>query len=432
MSFYQEHAQNLPIIYETDILVIGGGPAGVAAAVGAARQGEKTFLLERYGFLGGQATAGMSGAICGLFTSGKDKPIKQLVNGFAGEFYQLLKDRKAITEPFPFGDTALSIHDPLVWKEVADNLLIEAGVKILFHTLVTDVVIEKDHLVGVLIENKDGRSVIKAKRFIDATGDADICVKAGIPFTMGDNGKIQYPTMVFRMNQVDIPKALSHPVPQLEAWVDHANQAGYYLPRRHIYLLPSPRPNEVLCNVTAVLREEALPLDPAKTEDLTYAELKGRKIIREYERFLQNYVSGFEQARINDCATQIGIRQSRTIVGMGKLMNDDVLNARKSDRSVAKSAWCIEAHGSDGIFMFYFDDDYYDIPYDTLVPIKIDNLITAGRTICAEHEALASARVTAQCFLTGYAAGVASHLSLKNQTNYADVNVQTLRSIIEY
>lgn len=432
MSFYHEAAQELPVSYETDVLVIGGGPAGVAAAVGSARQGEKTMMIERYGFCGGQATAGMSGAICGLFTSGKNKPIMQLVDGFAGEFYTQLKNRHAITEPFPFGETALAIHDPLVWKEVADDLLIDANVNILFHTLVTDVIIDKDRLIGVIIENKDGRSVIKAKRFVDTSGDADVCIKAGVPFTMGDHGKIQYPTMVFRMNNAEIPKAVSHTVHQVEEWVDKARASGYYLPRRHIYLLPSPRQNEVLCNVTAVLREEANPLDPTKTEDLSYAELKGRKIIREYERFLKDYVPGFEKARINDCATQIGIRQSRTIVALGKLKNDDVLNARKSDRSVAKSAWCIEAHGSDGIYMFYLDDDYYDIPYDTLVPEKISNLITAGRTLCAEHEALASARVTAQCFLTGYAAGVASHLSLKNQINYADVDVKTLRSIIEY
>lgn len=432
MNLYREAAQELPVSYETDILVIGGGPAGVAAAVGAARQGEKTMMLERYGFCGGQATAGMSGAICGLYTSGKGKQIRQLVNGFAGEFYQQLKDRKGITTPFPFGETALAIHDLLVWKEVADYLLTEAKVKILFHTLVTDVIVENQQLIGVIVENKDGRSVIKAKRFVDASGDGDVCVKSGVPFTMGDKGKIQYPTMVFRMNNVDMPKAVSHPVHQVEAWVDQAKTAGYYLPRRHIYLLPSPRPNEVLCNVTAVLREEASPLDPTKTEDLTYAELKGRKIIREYERFLKEYVPGFEQASINDCAAQIGIRQTRTIVARGKLMNDDVLNARKSNRSVAKSAWCIEAHGNDGIYMFYLDDDYYDIPYDTLVPENINNLITAGRTLCAEHEALASARVTAQCFLTGYAAGVASHLSLKNQTNYADIDVNTLRSIIEY
>lgn len=422
----------LPVSYQTDILVIGGGSAGVASAVGAARQGQKTMMIERYGFCGGQATAGMSGAICGLFTSGKDKPIKQLVHGFAGEFYRQLKNRDAITEPFPFGETALVMHDPLVWKEVADDLLIESGVNILFHTIVVDVIVEDNKLVGVIIENKDGRSVIKAKRFVDATGDADICVKAGVPFTMGRNGSIQYPTMMFRMNNVDMPKAISHPGFQVEKWIDDAIKAGYYLPRKHIYLLPSPRPNEVLCNVTAVLREEALPLDPTKIADLTYAELKGRKVIREYERFLKEYVPGFEQARINDCAIQIGIRQSRTIVAHGKLLNDDVLNARKSERSVAKSAWCIEAHGADGIYMFYLNDDYYDIPYNTLVPKTIPNLITAGRTLCAEHEALASARVTAQCFLTGYAAGVASHLSLKNEVSYADVDVSELKTIIEY
>ena len=431
MQTCQEKAREIPISRDVDVLIVGGGPTGVAAATAAARAGEKTLLIEKYGFCGGMATAGMSGAICGLFTSGKG-PHEQMVHGFAGEFYHHLKQRNAASDPFPFGETKLVVHEPHTWKEIADDLLESSGVQILFHTLVTEVVMVEGQLLGVIIENKSGRQCITARRFVDATGDGDLCAKAGVPFTLGRNGMVQYPTMVFRMANVDISRGVGHPVSQLEAWVEAAQRRGYTLPRKHIYLLPSPRPGEVICNVTSVLRDDGRPIDATNTDDLTFAELKGRKLVREYERFLRDVVPGFEQARLNDVAAQIGIRQSRTIHGQRCLTNDDVFNAVKSRRTVASSAWCIEAHGPEGIFMFYLDNDYYDIPYDTLLPEDVPNLITAGRSLCAEHEALASARVTAQCFLTGYAAGTAAHLSHREHCAFDEVDVDELRSIIEY
>ena len=207
---------------------------------------------------------------------------------------------------------------------------------------------------------------------------------------------------------------------------------GYDLPRKHIYLLPSPRPGEVLCNVTAVSRKDGGLLYSTRAEDLSWAEIQGRRQVREYERFLRDKVPGFENARVNDVAAQIGVRQSRTVACRGKLTNDDVFSAKKSARSIAKSAWCIEAHGADGIFMFYLQDDYYDIPYDALVPENIPNLITAGRTLCAEHEALASARVTAQCFLMGFAAGKAASIACRQSIGFGEVDVDELARLIDY
>lgn len=432
VEHYLEECKELPITYETEVVVAGGGATGVAAAVGAARLGYKVLLIEKYGFCGGMATAGMSGTIGGLFTSSKTGKLEQLVHGFAGEFYNYMKQRGGVAEPFPFGDTALVVHDPHVWKEVADDLLTENKVNILYHSYIVGIIKDGNAVSGVIVENKNGRHVIKAKRFVDATGDGDICVWAGAPYIFGKNGAIQYPTMVFRMNNVNLQGALRHDNHQIEEWIKEAEKEGYELPRKHIYLLPSPRPNEVLCNVTRISKENGDPIDATKAEDLTIGELRGRKQVREYERFLQKYVPGFENARLNDVAPQIGIRQSRTILGKTMLKNDDVFQARKSDHSVAKSAWCIEAHGKDGIFMYYLDNDYYDIPYETLLPQNVQNIITAGRTLSAEHEALASARVTAQCFLTGYAAGTASALSLKQNILPSDIDVAELRNVIEY
>ncbi|MBO9608499.1 MAG: FAD-dependent oxidoreductase [Paenibacillaceae bacterium] len=430
MNGFVEPARRVPVSYEVDVAVAGGGATGVAAAIGAARAGLRVMLIENYGFCGGMATAGMSGTICGLFTSAKSGKIRQLVYGFADEFYRGLQRRGGVSDPFPFGDTALVVHDPQVWKEVADDMLAEAGVMILYHSRVVGVVREGRTVQGVLVENKNGRHAIMAKRVVDATGDGDVCMWAGAPYSFGKNGAVQYATMVFRMNHVDVAKALGHGRHRLGAWIDEAERAGYDLPRKHIYLLPSPRPGEVMCNVTRITKANGEPIDATKAEDLTIGEQRGRKQVREYERFLRRYVPGFESAMLNDVAPQLGIRQSRTIAGEATLTNDDVFQARKSAHAVASSAWCIEAHGRDGIFMFYLDNDYYDIPYETLIPREVENVIAAGRTLSAEHEALASARVTAQCFLTGYAAGVASGLSLRHHVGYDRVDAAELKELL--
>lgn len=418
------------IIYNTDVLVAGGGPAGVAAAVGAARQGKRVLLIEKNGYCGGMGT--INGAFCGYYTSAKSGPLTQLVHGFAGEFYDAMKARGGVAEPYPFGDTYIVTNDHLVWRETADAFLAEAGVQVLFHTVVTDVIVEENALAGVVIQNKGGCFLVRAGRFVDATGDGDLCAMAGVPYTYGKDGNIQYATMMFRLSGVDVKKACSHSGAQIEKWMEEAEGRGYHLPRKHIYILPSPREGEIVCNMTAVVKADGSLIDAAKAEDMTEGEILGRRQVREYERFLREYVPGFENCRLTDVGNELGIRQSRTIRCLQTLTNDDVLKAKKVSHPVAKSAWCIEAHGRDGIFMYYFDNEYYEIPYEAQIPVGIGNLITCGRAISAEHEALASARVTAQCFLTGYAAGCASSLSMDHGRGYEDIPFEELRALIEY
>ncbi|MDO5538360.1 MAG: FAD-dependent oxidoreductase, partial [Desulfovibrionaceae bacterium] len=184
----RQEYERLPVAYDAEVVVLGGGPAGVAAAVGAARAGMKTMLIEKNGYCGGMAVAGMSGAICGLYNSGKNRPAEQIVYGFAGEFRYHLDRRHAITAPYRFGDTWIAMHDPLVWKEVADDLLAESGVRVLFHAWVSDVIAENGEIRAVVIDGKDGRRIVAGRRFIDATGDGLVCAMAGVPFTMGKNG----------------------------------------------------------------------------------------------------------------------------------------------------------------------------------------------------------------------------------------------------
>ena len=425
MTGYQKNYHS-----DYDVIVAGGGPSGLAAAVAAARQGKKTLLIEKNGYLGGMGV--INGAICGLYTSTKQNSHRQLVKGFAGEFYALMQKRGGVAPPYPFGDTVIIVHDQIVWKECADELITQSGAEVMFHSVVTDVIKEGTILTGVQVYSKSGFQTIFAKRFIDCTGDGDLCVKAGAPFTVGKNGAVQYATATFRLGNVEVDTAAGHSKEQIEEWIREAEKDGLYLPRKHIYILPSPRSGEIVCNMTAVLNRDGTPIDSVNAKQMTDGEFSGRKQIREYQRFLTNYVPGFENSILIEIGNELGIRQSRTIQGVNTLTNEDVFHANKSDRCVAKSAWCIEAHGSDGIFMFYLEDDYYEISYDTMVPIGLDNLMCAGRLISAEHEALASARVVAQCLLTGYAAGAGSAVSIDQSCSSGNVDFETVKNIINY
>lgn len=429
-AMYQEKAREIPVIADVDVVVVGGGPSGVAAAVTAAKQGMKTLIIERYGFFGGMSVAGLSGTVGGLYSSSSDHKLEQIVHGFAGHFSNLLKSKEGIAEPFKFGHTALCVHDPLAWKETSDFLIQDAGVHVLFHTSFVDVIMEENVVKGVIIENKDGRSAIMGQVFIDATGDGDVAAKAGAPYTFGKDGSVQLPTMVCRMNQVNWDKALEITPHQVEELIDEAVSTGdYNLPRRHVFLFPSPRKQEALINATRIAGPNNEGLNGIYTKDLTWSEFEGRRQIREYERFLRNYVPGFENAYIIDSATQIGIRQTRTILGEYVLKNEDVIQARKFKTAIARSAWPIEAHGKE-VKIVHLDDDYYEIPFEVMLPQKIDQVITVGRCISAEHEALASARVTAQCFEEGFAAGYAASVSVSERITPKQVEIHDIRQFM--
>src|SRR5690554_4211116 len=188
-----------------DLLVVGGGAAGVAAAVSAARSGLDVVVLERYGFCGGGAVAGLSGTICGLYEAAESDtaPPRQIVFGFADEFVRAMSARNGLTAPVRYGRTFTRVHDPLVWRESADELLAEAGVRVLLHTLVTDVLTDGgERIAGVMAWTKQGRIEVRAGITVDASGDADLVTMAGLPFSVGHEGQVQNPTMIFRLQGV--------------------------------------------------------------------------------------------------------------------------------------------------------------------------------------------------------------------------------------
>ncbi len=193
-----------------DAVVVGGGAAGVAAAVTAARQGLSVTLVERYGFCGGGAVAGLSGTVCGMYLAREDNAAKpeQAVFGFADEFVRALEKAGGISEPVRYGKTFTRVHDPLCWRDAADSFLRTAGVRILFHSVVTDALLDGDRVAGVRVYNKSGKIDVEAGITIDASGDADVIAMAGLPSFIGDNGRVQNPTMIFRMGGIDTGRFL--------------------------------------------------------------------------------------------------------------------------------------------------------------------------------------------------------------------------------
>lgn len=434
-----EELPDLPVLADIDVLVVGAGAAGVAAAETAANMGKNTWIVEKYGFCGGAAVAGLSGTICGMFkaTDNADAEPEQVVYGFTERFRQELLKRNGVTEPQRYGKTFTVTHDPLVWREVADDMLEKSGVNVLFHTSVIGVIMDKDAFKGVIIASNAGQSVILAKRIIDASGDAAVIARAGMDYYFGDNGRIQNPTMFFRIAGVDMAKYLDYYgndticPPKVTADILAANKSGQYnLPRHKIWIFPTTRPNELMINATRLAGQDGRMLNVIDPQDFTEAEILGRRQVRDYARFLNEFVPGCEDAYVVDTGVEVGIRQTRSIVGIETLSNEDVIHCRKRGDSICRTPWPIELHSGDKPKLHWLLDDYYDVPFGTLVPIIGENIIVAGRCLSAEHEALASARVTAQCFEYGHAAGIAAVKSINENKAIRELRGEDIRAVM--
>jgi glycine/D-amino acid oxidase-like deaminating enzyme len=431
---------DLPTLAEVDVLVVGGGAAGVAAATVAAEAGKSVIIIEKYGFFGGAAVAGMSGTICGMYLAKDDlsKGPEQVVFGFTERFRHAMESCGGITKPQIYGKTFTVTHDPLKWKEVADHFVKKAGVNILFHSAVTGVLLDGDVYKGVVVESNAGQSKIYAKRIIDASGDAAVVARAGHGYVFGDNGRIQNPTMFFRVGNVDIHKYLEYfgmdtiSPPKVIKALEEAHASGkYFLPRNKIWIFPTTRPNELLVNATRLSAEDGRMLNVIDPADFTKAELLGRHQVREYARFLKDCIPGCENTYVVDTGVEAGIRQTRSILSVEILRNDDVVNCRKRPDGICRVPWPIELHSGDKPKLHWLIDDYYEVPYLSLVPKFGENIIVAGRCLGAEHEALASARVTAQCFEYGHAAAVAACHSIDQNIPIRHLDIQAIREAMK-
>ena len=416
VSTVAEPARQTPVYGDFDVLVVGGGPAGLAAAVSAARHGARTLLVERYGFLGGMGTAGGVTNFAGLY--GRRGGVMQpLVRGVADELLARIETLGGLNAPQDGlqGRIRVRAYDVAAYKCAADGLLLDAGVELLFHAWAAGVVMDGESISAVLVETKSGRRAIRAREVIDASGDADIAHFAGAPFTLGDGaGDMLYPSTMFRIGHVDAPRALEAigEFKAIDALMDRAADR-YSFPRRGAILRPQRDPSEWRANVTQLRNVEGRAVDATDARQLSAAEVEGRRQIVEYMRFLRAEVPGFEQAQIAEIAAQVGVRETRRVHCQYMLSGDDVLGGTHFDDCIGLNAWPLEMHLAGRIewaFPRDADNSFNTLPWRMLVPQTVKNLLVAGRCAGMEHLGQSAARASGACFVMGQAAGTAAAL----------------------
>lgn len=412
----------VPVMAECDVLVIGGGSAGSAAAVAAARTGASVVLIERYGFLGGTGAAVLD-TFYGFYTPGTQE--KKVVGGIPDEVVAGLERREVLLKrPNTYGAGAGLTYDPETLKVVWDDLTTEAGVRVLFHSYFVDVLKDGDRVKGVVIGTKQGLRAVQARTIVDASGDADVVARAGAPFEdAGALGIAQSLTTTFKVINVDVARARAFPKKELWALMNTASQEGYTLPRKEGSSHITPLQGVMVTNMTRVAGVNAT--DP---EALSRAEKEGRRQALEYMRFLRDKVPGYEQAELGGLSVNIGIRETRRIKGEYWMTKEDVLSARKFPDAIAQCGAPIEDHhsGGDTKWEYLPDGETVDIPLRALLPQQVEGLIVAGRCLSASHEAHASIRSIGQCLAMGQAAGLAAALAPVGEVR--NVNVSELRS----
>ncbi|MDQ1912341.1 FAD-dependent oxidoreductase [Paenibacillus sp. GD4] len=435
---------------EADIVVIGGGPAGVCAAIAAGRSGAKTVLVERYGFIGGMSTAALVYPWMTFHTTEG----KQVIRGLGQEIIDRLMSMNAspghVRDTVGFVNTITPYH-PEVYKVLAIDMMKEAGVKLLLHSFVDQVQTEENRIRSVELTTKSGRIRVEAKVFIDTTGDADVAYLSGAPCFRGREGDslTQPMTMKFRMRGVDLAKVkqymLEHPdefykktpIDELAdlplsgvlGFFKHWKAAALPINRDQVLFFTGPNEDEVLVNTTRVQG-----LDGTKVEDLTEAEELGRKQVLQVADFMTKNLPGFEKASLSQVGAQIGVRETRRIDGQYSLQANDVIEGRRFEDVIARSGYPIDIHDPSGkgvVAAWVKGDGAYDIPYRCLLPKRITNLLVGGRCISTSHEALATTRLTPSCMATGQAAGTAAGLAVHHGILPGQVEVKELQELLK-
>ncbi|MBO9515834.1 MAG: FAD-dependent oxidoreductase [Variovorax sp.] len=413
-----EPQRSLPVFGEWDVVVVGGGPAGIAASVSAARHGARTLLVERYGFLGGMGTTGGVTNFAGLYGK-RDGEMTQLVHGVADDLLARIDALGGLNKPQDGmqGRIRVRSYDTSVYKCAADQLLLDAGVHLLFHALAAAVVMDGERIAALVVETKSGRQAIRANAFVDASGDADVAAFAGVPFAVGDgHGSGLFPSTMFRIGHVDAGRALAA-VGEFKAINDFMAKArerdpgAYRFPREGAILRPQIDPREWRANVTQIRNARGDAMNGVDAQELSDGEVEGRRQIAEYFRFLKAEVPGFEQSAIVEIAPQVGIRETRRIEGLYALTGEDILSSARFQDSIGINAWPMELHAAGRIEWGFPRDErrtYNHLPWRMIVPRGVDNLLVAGRCASMTHEGQSAARASGGCFVMGQAAGTAA------------------------
>jgi glycine/D-amino acid oxidase-like deaminating enzyme len=436
-SYITEPARQTPLLMETDVIVVGGGTTGPFAAISAARQGKRVVMIERFGSLGGNLTLGLNTKPSGALVGGLPLEIWNLARsvGGAGDDYMAVVKTGGVKIASPC--------DPEMMKMLLTRLCAEAGVQILFETVVSNPVMEGDTVKGVVVESKTGRQFIAGKVVIDCSADADIAVRAGAPFVMGAGGEsetMQPVSMYFTMDRVDLPRlaawaattddvparAIPETVQGLDygLWLTGFNRSlrewqqktGIQLQRDNITLKTAD--GRMYVNGTRVTGVNVF--DPLQ---FTNAVLECYRQIEGVARYLRETIPGFEHARIEAIAPVLGVRETRHIVGEYTLSGADSIEGTHFDDSIAADASALDIHDPKGADVDFQGLRPYEIPYRTLLPKGVEQMLVAGRCISADHDAHARSRNMPACMATGQAAGVAAAVAIDQGVAVRHVDV---------
>jgi len=421
----------VPIVREKQVIVAGGGPAGIAAAIAAARNGASTILLERYGYLGGMASTGLP-----LLTF-HDKKGSQVIKGIANEMVDKLFDRGATLGHLPAEFTehrlpsTVTPIDPEEFKYLSIEMAIEAGVELRLHSWAFEVFKEEKNVKGLITLSKNGLEAIKGDIIIDCTGDGDLAVRAGADYEQGrlEDGKSQPPSLMFTMANVNTEEMGKISSRRLLEMGKKANKEGK-LPEtiNRVWTIRLPK-----AGCVAVNGSRELDIDGTKVEDLTRAEINLLKQNKMVIKWLKEEVPGFQNSILIETSCQMGIRETRRIMGEYKLTAEDVLEGREFDDAICRGAYSLDIHNPEGAgvkLIAVKSGGSYTIPYRSLIPLNIENLLVGGRCISTTSEALASTRVMVTCMATGEGAGTAAAIAVKDNVSLRDLDIAKLKKTL--
>jgi ribulose 1,5-bisphosphate synthetase/thiazole synthase len=439
-------SRELPVSAVTDVLVVGAGPAGICAGIAAARGGAQVLVLDGNGCVGGAATVNLVGPFMTTYDARNEYMV------IRGLFQEILEEMKALggaIDPaeipaehprsgfYRIGHAHVGPFDHECYKRVCTKLLVRSGARLLLYTQFVEALLEDGRIAGVVIHNKNGLSVIRARVVVDCTGDGDVAARAGVPFELGrvEDGNMQPATLFMRVNNVDTRRLWAHMREHREeirpfygpfSWLIREKAAKWGdVPRAEVCLFEGVTEGEYRLNVTRIL-----DVDGTDAEDLTRAQVEGLRQAHKVFAFLKRYAVGFEEARLIDTAPAVGIRETRHIRGWYKLTGQDVQDCLVPEDSIAVMATNMDTHNKSdpgGTYYTLTKGRFFGVPYRCLLPMGVDNLMMAGRMISADAMAASAIRMIPCCMAFGEAAGTAAALSLKQGVLPGDLDSKLLR-----
>lgn len=455
-----EPARSLPVMAQTEVLVLGGGPAGLSAALSAAKEGVKTMLVERYGFFGGVITQTMMASLAWYrFAKTVD------AGGVRLEMEQRAKEMGATLDVIGYsknplyvaymekhglmvkGEPTFELLETELFKHVVDTMLAERGVTCLLHCSAVDAIMDGDRIRGVVTESKSGRQAILAKRVIDATGDADIAARAGAPYRQNSPGELMEATVNFGMTGINLQRFFTYMVtkggsisdfaettekeselisPHLKEPFEKAKKAGEIPQDAHLIAYPGSFTDAgEIPNLNAV---HLFDIDPTDVWDLTRAEIEGRALVVSAAAALKKYTPGFKGARLRTIGHAIGVRESRSIEGEYNLTEEEVLGEARFKESIGICPEFLDGHG---LMILPTTGRYFHVPYGILVPREVENLLVVGRAVAGDRMSHTATRQMVCCCVTGQGAGVAAAASIEQDTTCRSVDIGDVQTRLE-